>query len=449
MIVFGNKTSRGIVARTGQCALGLAVAMSLAGCDIDDLLSVDDPEFVTDESVTDPNAVPLVVRGALGEFYRAYSGSGLSNLGYLTASGLLTDELQSSDTFVDRNAVDARSLQPPELGNPSDLAYEWLQRARRATIDAAETVAEVEGESDPDRALMLALNGFTYVAFGEGWCSAVPVSTLEGGDFVEGEPRSTEQLFQTALERFQSAQSASASNLAALGRARTLLNLGQYQEAAAAVSGVPTSYVFLIEHSENTYENPVWNLNNDNGRFTILGNEGENGLAFRTADDPRIEVTIQVTPQGNRLGFDDSTPLYEQQKYPNRDADVPLATGTEARLIEAEAALNAGNPGTFLQLLNDLRATVDGLEPLTDPGTQEGRVDLLFRERAFWLYLTGHRLGDMRRLVDQYGRSIDDVYPVGTSTQGQPYGNDVVFSVPFEEEQNSLFSRSACVTTQT
>jgi len=44
------------------------------------------------------------------------------------------------------------------------------------------------------------------------------------------------------------------------------------------------------------------------------------------------------------------------------------------------------------------------LAALTDPGTAEARVDLLFRERAFWFFLTGHRQGDLRRLIRQYGR---------------------------------------------
>ena len=32
-------------------------------------------------------------------------------------------------------------------------------------------------------------------------------------------------------------------------------------------------------------------------------------------------------------------------------------------------------------------------------------MDLLFSERAFWMFATGHRLGDMRRLIRQYGRT--------------------------------------------
>ncbi|MQA90341.1 MAG: hypothetical protein GEU90_08900 [Gemmatimonas sp.] len=432
-----------VVGRVCRSAFVLLIGVSLTACDLDEILSIDDPEFVTDESLEDPNALPLVVRGAIAEFIRGYSGDGLANLGFLTATGLLTDELQSSDTFLGRNATDRRDLQAAADGNPSDLAYEGLQRARRATKDAAVAVVAVNGLDDPDLALMHALNGYSFVALAEGWCSAVPISNVVGGEFVYGDELTTEELLDSALVRFEQSVAAEANDLAAVGMGRALLDLGLYPEAAAAVSGVPDSYEYLLEHSENTFQNPVWNLNNDNIRFTILGNEGINGLDFRTAEDPRI----LVTRDGDRVGFDASTPLWEQQVYPNRDSDVPLASGIEARLIEAEAALGAGNPGAFIQQLNALRSTVSGLEPLEDPGTEAERVTLLFRERAFWLFLTGHRLGDLRRLVSHYGRDIESVYPIGTDTRRQPYGDDVVFSVPFEEEQNPLFDRSECVTT--
>jgi hypothetical protein len=104
---------------------------------------------------------------------------------------------------------------------------------------------------------------------------------------------------------------------------------------------------------------------------------------------------------------------FQQEKYPVKEANTVLASGIEARLIEAEAALQAGNGGLMMQILNGLRSS-GGLTPVTDPGSQASRTDLLFRERAFWLYLTGHRLGDLRRLVRQYGRAQATVFPSGT-----------------------------------
>ena len=52
---------------------------------------------------------------------------------------------------------------------------------------------------------------------------------------------------------------------------------------------------------------------------------------------------------------------------------------------------------------------------------------MLFRERAFWMYLTGHRLGDMRRLIRQYGRAGQHRVPDRHHRPGRPYGTDVNF----------------------
>ena len=73
--------------------------------------------------------------------------------------------------------------------------------------------------------------------------------------------------------------------------------------------------------------------------------------------------------------------------------------------------MDAGDGAGFVTLINTARATRTGLAPLTDPGTKDARVNLLFRERAFWFWLTAHRLGDLRRLVRQYGRGAETVFP--------------------------------------
>jgi hypothetical protein len=67
---------------------------------------------------------------------------------------------------------------------------------------------------------------------------------------------------------------------------------------------------------------------------------------------------------------------------------------------------------------------------------------VLFRERAFWLYLTGHRQGDVRRLVRNYQKLPNNVYPIG----GYPllgvfsqFGGDVNAPVPATERADPLF----------
>src|SRR5690606_39976882 len=80
-------------------------------------------------------------------------------------------------------------------------------------------------------------------------------------------------------------------------------------------------------------------------------------------------------------------------------------------------------------------APITGLLPLEARGSQEARVDLLFQERAYWLFLTGRRHSDMRRLIRQYGRSGATVFPQGAYPAGPigTYGTDVNAPAPASE----------------
>ena len=87
------------------------------------------------------------------------------------------------------------------------------------------------------------------------------------------------------------------------------------------------------------------------------------------------------------------------------------------------------------------------------PTTAAGQQDLLFTERALTLFLTSHRLNDMRRLIWQYGRNAESVFPRGpyepdnTSKAGANYGTDVNLPIPSEESNNPLFLKgpAACI----
>ncbi|MGH7718175.1 MAG: hypothetical protein ACREON_04945, partial [Gemmatimonadaceae bacterium] len=137
-------------------------------------------------------------------------------------------------------------------------------------------------------------------------------------------------------------------------------------------------------------------------------------------------------------------------------APVIVASGVEARLIEAEGALQAGNTALFLSLLNGPRANAAvrarygitspaALPPLVLPATRAEQENLLFRERAFWLFLTGHRLGDLRRLARPvsdggYGRPVESVFPTGAYKTGQTYGPEVTFAPDQREQLNPNFA---------
>jgi hypothetical protein len=132
-----------------------------------------------------------------------------------------------------------------------------------------------------------------------------------------------------------------------------------------------------------------------------------------------------------------------QLLWPAREPPVAIATGVEARLIEAEAQLRAGNATGSLATLNALRVAtgtgsggVAGLAALPDAGTEAARVTQLFRERAFWMFGTGHRVGDLRRLIRQYNRVANTVFPTGSWRANAAYGGDVNFPIPQAEDNN-------------
>src|SRR5262249_23167706 len=98
--------------------------------------------------------------------------------------------------------------------------------------------------------------------------------------------------------------------------------------------------------------------------------------------------------------------------------------------------------------LNNLRATAitPAMSALADPGTPNARIDLLFRERAFWLFLSGHRLGDLRRLVRQYGRDQSTVFPTGPYKYGGVYGTYVNVAIdPAEILVNPFLNGKGCI----
>jgi hypothetical protein len=450
------------------------IALSSTACDTKEVLSVYDPAVATPGSLTKEGALPTVYYGAIGDFAAAWDGNGLTDA-FVPTAGLLADEFRSSDTFTTRNDADRRTQAGPAQGNLSDNSYVALHRARRSLEVGAALITQFKTAVDPRVSELTALAGYTYLAFGEGFCGNVPVPpTARAEEIVPAAGIGTVALFDTSIVRFNAAIAAAGAtpsaaalpsvNLARIGLGRALLNEAKYTEAAAAVASVPTSYVYKVFYSSNTgrEQNSLWNLNGSNNRYTMSDTEGTNGINYRSANDPRIPWRRL----GN--GFDATSIVYQQLLQPSADADVPLADGVEARLIQAEALLNAGN-ATWLDTLNALRAnyatlqaaryaefatvsltdsvTATTLAPLVDPGTAAARVNLLFRERAFWLYATGHRLGDMRRMIRNYARTAPTVFPVGTSPKNGVFGNDVNLAIAFAEQNNTAYVATACNTT--
>ena len=59
---------------------------------------------------------------------------------------------------------------------------------------------------------------------------------------------------------------------------------------------------------------------------------------------------------------------------------------------------------------------------------------------CFMLVHEGTDIGDLRRLIRQYGRTEDNVFPKGVYFKGGVYGSDVNFPVPDGERVNPQFT---------
>ncbi len=456
---------------TGRIAIAaaLAGAAGLAACNQDKLLTVPTPDIVLPSSLSGPSSLPSAYAAAIGDFQVAFSGSSGSE-GQVIFSGLLSDELMDAETFPTRLEVDYRNI---GIKNSSLLPiFQNAERARATAELVASRYAQYD-PTNPNRAEVQSLAGFMYILFAENYCNGVPVSTLnEDGTITYGDPQTGNQLLTDAIAKFDSAitvataaNNSKALNLARIGKGRALLDLNQKAAAAAAVASVPSNYNYSILHDENTSRqyNGVYSFTVSSKRFTVSNNEGGNGVPFVTLNDPRVPVVR------TGAGFDGATPFYRTPKYTSaagtaagyiggpRGAPVPLALGTEARLIEAENYLDLGDDVNFLAKLNDARANAktyaDTIPPRPAPAPltiadlgpdKNSRINVLFQERALDLYLTSHRLGDLRRLIKYYGRTQDQVFPTGVynpvgAASGTNYGTDVNLPIPFEETNNPKF----------
>jgi|SRR5687768_13654799 len=490
---------RGRFKRLTMLAL-TAGMLPLASCNKDRFIDVVDPDVINPVNISSAAAAEALRAGALSRLNSATTGQTRPVIGSLDEGaffygGALADELRSGDTFVQRDQADQRLIQ--HTNSAMTVIAHQINRTRTAAVQAIPALRQYLPLAVSSVAQMYWVRGYAENMLAENFCNGTPLSSIsESNDIVYGEPETNVEVYERAIASFDTAvQNAPAGDsradtvriLSAIGRGRALMNLGRFAEAGAAVAGVPDNFKFFSFHSISTTENQVWALNNSAGRWVVAESEGGVGLNYATANDPRVPVCVGGSTgcrahdpgQTRTTSFDNnfgpgtlSGPFYVQLVYPTRESDAVIVGGVEARLLEAEAFLRGGDVVNWLARLNYLRANfptfkqpsnpcnasgtqvtgcptipVGGtlLPPLTDPGTQTAREDLMFRERAFWLYMTGHRLADMRRLVRPisaggFGRPESTVFPTGAYSKGGAYGTDKMLIVPQAEENNPEFT---------
>ena len=437
--------------------VGLALTSPLFGCK--DFLSVTDPDIIV-QANSAASAVSLH-NGAVLRLAQAVSGTQGPDALFMFG-GLLADEWRSGDTFVQRNNQDQRIWDPTNTFNAGP--FRNLNRVRTQARAAIDGLRAYSPTPLTNIGRMFAVTAYVEVLLGEHYCNGIPLDSVAGTSIAYGNPLSDDSVFalaiahvDSALTNLAGADSASVANFAKVIKGRALVDRADFVGASAAVAAVPTTYHYDVTHSVNppANVNQINALNNGAKRYTVADTEGVNGLPFVSARDPRVPTQLGKSTDlifDSQYGF-----RVLRQGIWGQTGFVKIATGIEARLIEAEAALQTQDTATWLSKLNIPRAdatllpvpldttyrpaTGTTLAPLADPGTPTARAKLMFSERAFWMFSTGHRLGDMRREVRQYGSffSVNTVYPIGAWFKGGVFGDAIQMAIPVEEQNNPNF----------
>jgi hypothetical protein len=465
------------LAKHAALALAALSTTALAGCGIEDnLLEPQQPGIITPESVANAGATGAVAlyTGALGALQAWECGGGTlagatnNSQNMCMYSDLLTDVWKTSDTFTQRIDMDRRVVQP----NDAEITgrYATMQQTRGFLRDAINSLrANAPTQTDKIAEMYWGI-GLTETALAEYFCNGIPLGETVGGVPTYTKGYTNVEVYNFAVAHFDSASTILGAGTAdstarvrraiAVVKARALVDLGKFTEAAAAVASVPTDYQYVITYSQPTVSNAIWQNNyasSSSARYAVgdsaaivQGVEAvvRNAIPFGSAKDPRVPVTGSYKTTST-TGFDGTTPYVRADVYSARETPIVVASGIDARLIEAEAKLQASDIAGMMTILNTLRTNaqklgslaVPAMAALATPATKDAATDLFFREKAFWQFARGLRLGDLRRLIRQYGRTEDKVFPEGGFHKSPfTFGDDVNFSVPDSEKQNPNFT---------
>lgn len=447
--------------RARPVMLSVAVGV-LAACSTykDQLLSPQQPGIIGPDQVGSPTSADALRIGALSRLKTATLGTTGTETMY-TMAGLLTDEWKSGDTFSQRVETDQRSIQTSNADVQAFYAAEQVLRG--AAKDAIQSLTTYLPLPKANFSQMYWVMGLAEMQLSEAFCNGIPFGVTNDGVPSYTNPLTNADGFALALAHIDSGLAfATESDTFAVNtkynllvtRARILIDQGKFTEAAALVGPVPTSYRWYATYSLTTSDNPMWSFNTSQKRW-VVGDSFDvtgvikNALPFASAKDPRVPVTGTSLNSTLKLAFDNLTNFVSQSIWGRTDS-APIISGIDARLYEAEARLQANDIAGMMTILNALRAAPQALgsaystpvmAALPTPATQSAAIDLYFREKAFWSFSRGTRLGDLRRLVRQYKRTQDNVFPVGTffKNGSPPYGTDVNFPVTTNENPNPNF----------
>jgi len=410
--------------------LTLLVALPLAAaCTEITTLKQENPGQLDASGLYVPRNAQLLVNGVIADFECAFSR-------YVFGTAVFTDELTNSFSGSNNFDYDRRTL-------PTIAPYGTgvCAAAQTAPIYTTLSIARANGDtvaarleswSDtevPNRTKLIAQSylyaGYALTLLGEAMCSAainVGPELTPAQLFAEAKTR-----FDKAVAAATTANDAAVLNLALLGRARTLLDLGDKAGAGADAAKIPAGFVANISTDAANVRRQNYVFLGVNQSQWASVDPSFRGLTVNGAPDPRVAVT-----NTGRVSTVPGVIIWTPDKYTGLGSTIPLARYAEAQFIVAESKLAANDIAGAVAAINIVRAA-RSIAPYDATGQTQAQVlAQIVEERRRELFLEGHRLGDLRR----YGLPI--LPAAGTPfVSGGVYGTQTCFPLPDVERINN------------
>jgi hypothetical protein len=407
------------------CGSAVLLAVSVAGCDFNDLLDVSDPSRLLSENVEVPAQASALMNGVEADFICAFGA-------YVVTTADFSDEFEDTNSSGDVWSVDRRRPEPQNSWGGADCTgtlpgiYVSASRARWVADNLARLLETWTDAEVPSRQTMLArtylLSGFSLYMLAASHCEIAldlgpKISSAQA--FAEAETR-----FTKAIAAAGSPAQADIKNAALVGRARVRLYQGNKAGATTDAQAVPAGFVMKILPSDAAPRmyNRVWSAVLLNYYFGVP--VWSRNLKTGGVVDPRTAVydlkRVSTWAPGS---------IWGPSKYPTASSPFPIARWEEAQLIIAE--VQGGQ--TAVGIINALRDknSLPRFSSTNESEIQQAVVD----ERQRELWLEGFRMYDINRLKLPLYPAPGADYQTGS--KGGTYGSDLCLPLPNVELFNN------------
>ena len=394
----------------------LTALAAVLGCH--NILSVDNPQAITDQGADNPLLLSAVAAGAEGDFHVSMDLAAIF-------TGLLSDEFWHVGSWVEWEDVSQGRIRAnwqanATFANTYNDAENGLLRARGTSLLAAKRFERVMGDTAHLSPLFITVEltrAWTDLYLAMAVCQIPPAS---GAAMVSDTAlfKQAADTFQALLPLIQAAHFTSAADRqrrldqAHAGAARANLMIGNYaaalQHALAVSAGFEYDATFSANSGFQYNAMSVQGNANYNRSYTIRGIwqpmidtiAGEMRDPYSGQLDSRLQFSHDNNnARGYDKGVDGVHKFFSIVKYSSYASPIVISKSSEMNLIAAEVNWHGGNFQAALDAMNINRAAV-GLPPFTLPASGDISTqvrDMLLQERFAELFGTAQRLNDIYR----------------------------------------------------